>query len=302
MYVGRYSIIVNDIEVGITNPDKLLWPSTTKAEYLTYLSKIAPLILQGLHNKPLTVIRFPDGIDGEAFYQRNCPDYAPDYITSVQYEDHNQIVCSDLQTLLWLGNQAAIEFHVPFSTYESEKPSEIVFDLDPPSKDDFYLAIKAAQQIKTILDQLHLIGFIKLSGNKGIQIHIPLPYNTFSYHQTKQFTHFIANYLTEVDQDSFTTERLKEKRQGRLYIDYVQHAAGKTIIAPYSARGNKEGLIAAPIEWQELTNTLTPRDYTMKNVRKRKVKPFSTIDDVREDQPFQPILDWLSTNTNRINK
>ena len=294
--MGHHSIIVNNIEVGITNPDKLLWPSFTKAEYLTYLSNIAPFMLPGLHNKPLTVIRFPDGIDGEAFYQRNCPEYAPDYISTVQYEDHNQIICSDLQTLLWLGNQAAVEFHVPFSTYDTKKPSEIVFDLDPPSKEDFHLAIKAAQQIKTILDQLHLIGFIKLSGNKGIQIHIPLPHKTYSYNQTKQFTRFIANYLTEKDPNSFTTERLKKKRKGRLYIDYVQHAAGKTIIAPYSARGNKEGLIAAPIKWKELTSTLTPRDYTMKDVRKRKSNPFSTIDEVRDKQPFKPILDWLSTN------
>ncbi|MDQ0483471.1 non-homologous end-joining DNA ligase [Guptibacillus hwajinpoensis] len=294
--MGHHSIIVNDIEVGITNPDKLLWPSITKAEYLTYLSNIAPFMLPCLHNKPLTVIRFPDGIGGEAFYQRNCPEYAPDYISTVQYDDHNQIICSDLQTLLWLGNQAAIEFHVPFSTYDTKKPSEIVFDLDPPSKEDFHLAIKAAQQIKTILDQLHLIGFIKLSGNKGIQIHIPLPHKTFSYNQTKQFTRFIANYLTEKDPDSFTTERLKEKRNGRLYIDYVQHAAGKTIIAPYSARGNKEGLIAAPIKWQELTSTLTPRDYTMKNIRNRKDHPFTLINEVRNEQPFKPILDWLSKN------
>ncbi|MDP4550742.1 non-homologous end-joining DNA ligase [Alkalihalobacillus macyae] len=294
--MGHHSIIVNDIEVRITNPDKLLWPSITKAEYLTYLSNIAPFMLPCLHNKPLTVIRFPDGIDGEAFYQRNCPDYAPDYISTVQYEDHNQIICSDLQTLLWLGNQAAIEFHVPFSTYDTKKPSEIVFDLDPPSKEAFRLAIKAAQRIKTILDQLHLIGFIKLSGNKGIQIHIPLPHNTFTYNQTKKFTRFISNYLTEKDPDSFTTERLKEKRNGRLYIDYVQHAAGKTIIAPYSARGNKEGLIAAPIKWQELTSTLTPRDYTMKDIRNRKDHPFSTINEVRNEQPFKPILDWLSKN------
>ncbi|WP_053216058.1 non-homologous end-joining DNA ligase [Guptibacillus hwajinpoensis] len=294
--MGHHSIIVNDIEVGITNPDKLLWPSITKAEYLTYLSNIAPFMLPCLHNKPLTVIRFPDGIDGEAFYQRNCPEYAPEYISTVQYDDHNQIICSDLQTLLWLGNQAAIEFHVPFSPYDTNKPSEIVFDLDPPSKEAFHLAIKAAQRIKTILDQLHIIGFIKLSGNKGIQIHIPLPHKTFTYNQTKKFTRFIANYLTEKDPDSFTTERLKEKRNGRLYIDYVQHAAGKTIIAPYSARGNKEGLIAAPIKWQELTSTLTPRDYTMKDIRNRKDDPFSTINEVRNEQPFKPILDWLSKN------
>ncbi|WP_347550807.1 non-homologous end-joining DNA ligase [Pseudalkalibacillus hwajinpoensis] len=292
--MGNHSIIVNDIEVSISNPDKYLWPGITKADYLHYLATISPLMLPFLQKKPLTVIRFPDGVDGEAFYQRNCPDYAPEYIDTVYMDDNNHIICSDLPSLLWLGNQAAIEFHIPFSPYDSHMPFEIVFDLDPPSQDEFYLAANAAKQIKLVLDRLQLTGFLKLSGNKGLQIHIPLPIDTFTYEDTKQFTAFIANYLVETDPQSFTTERLKKNRHGRLYIDYVQHAAGKTIIAPYSARGNQDGLVAAPIEWDELTEELLPKTFTMKEVIKRTSCPFRHLEDARQKQPFQPILEWLS--------
>jgi bifunctional non-homologous end joining protein LigD len=291
--VGQHSITVGEVAVTITNAEKLLWNGITKADYLNYLARISPLMLPFLHDKPLTVIRFPDGISGEAFYQRNCPDYAPDFINTVEHHDNNYIICSDLPSLLWLGNQAAIEFHIPFSSYQSEMPSEIVFDLDPPSQEAFYLAVQAAKQIKKNLDRLGLTGFLKLSGNKGLQIHIPLPLDTFSYEQTKQFTSFMANYLVEMNPDLFTIERLKKKRKGRLYIDYVQHAAGKTIIAPYSARGNKDGLVAAPIEWSELTDHLTPLDFTMKEVMQRTVSPFQGYEEARDAQPFQQILKWL---------
>ena len=291
--MGQYSITVEDVEVTITNAEKVLWKGITKGDYLNYLARISPLMLPFLHNKPLTVIRYPDGINGEAFYQRNCPEYAPDFIKTVEHHDNNYIICSDLPSLLWLGNQAAIEFHIPFSPYQTEKPSEIVFDLDPPSKEAFYLAVQAAKQLKANLDRLHLTGFLKLSGNKGLQIHIPLPFDTFTYEQTKVFTSFMAKFLVETNPNLFTIERLKKNRNDRLYIDYVQHASGKTIIAPYSPRGNAEGIVAAPIEWNELTDELTPTDFSMENVLKRKLTPFRHYEKVRDEQPLKKILDWL---------
>ena len=291
--MGQHSITVENIELTITNAEKLLWKGVTKADYLNYLARISPLMLPFLHNKPLTVIRYPDGINGEAFYQRNCPEYAPDFIKTVEHHDNNYIICSDLPSLLWLGNQAAIEFHIPFSPYQTEKPSEIVFDLDPPSKEAFYLAVQAAKQLKANLDRLHLTGFLKLSGNKGLQIHIPLPFDTFTYEQTKVFTSFMAKFLVETNPNLFTIERLKKNRNDRLYIDYVQHASGKTIIAPYSPRGNAEGIVAAPIEWNELTDELTPTDFSMENVLKRKLTPFRHYEKVRDEQPLKKILDWL---------
>ncbi|UOE54026.1 DNA ligase D [Bacillus sp. CMF12] len=285
-------------EIEITHPDKPLWetPAIQKIDYIHFLREIAPYMLPFLKNRLLTVIRYPHGIFAEPFYQKNCPDYAPDFVETEMSEGINYIVCNNLQTLLWLGNQLAFEYHIPFKTIYSNGPSEIVFDLDPPSRDAFHLAIKAALLIKEVLDQLKLISFVKTSGNKGLQIYIPLQENTYSFDDTRLFTEFIAQYLISKDPDSFTTERLKKNRGGRLYVDYIQHAEGKTIIAPYSARGNKSATVAAPLFWEEVNEKLTMERFQITNLIKRinsDGDPFSSYFQTKEIQPFSPVLDFL---------
>ncbi|WLR51844.1 non-homologous end-joining DNA ligase [Bacillus tianshenii] len=220
--------------VQFTNIDKVLWPQLQKGDYIRYLYDVAPVMLPFLENRLLTVKRLPNGIKGESFYQKNCPDYAPSFVQTHYADDNNYIICNDVDTLLWLGNQLAIEYHVPFQTIDSEEPAEIVFDLDPPSRDHFQLAVKAARLIKEVCDSLKLTSFVKTSGNKGLQVYLPLQENHHTYKDTRLFTQFIANYLTTKESNLFTTERLKKKRGQKLYVDYIQHAEGKTIIAPYS--------------------------------------------------------------------
>ena len=282
----------------ITHPDKPLWEKQKiqKADYILYLREVSPYMLPFLKNRLLTVIRYPHGMFGEAFYQKNCPDYAPDFVETYSYEGIDYILCNNLKTLVWLGNQIAIEFHVPFQTIKSTGPSEIVFDLDPPSKADFHLAIKAAIIIKEVLDHLNLIGFIKTSGNKGLQIYLPLPENEFSYDDTRLFTSFIAEYLISKDPDTFTIERMKKKRGNRLYVDYVQHSEGKTIIAPYSMRGNEHGGVATPLRWEEVDETLDLYTFTMPNALERLKKhgdPFRNYFETKAIQPFAPVLEFL---------
>ncbi|WP_264738236.1 DNA ligase D [Cytobacillus firmus] len=285
-------------EIEITHPDKPLWetPAIQKIDYIHFLREIAPYLLPFLKNRLLTVIRYPHGIFAEPFYQKNCPDYAPDFVETQMSEGINYIICNNLQTLLWLGNQLAFEYHIPFKTIYSNGPSEIVFDLDPPSRDAFHLAIKAALLIKEVLDQLKLISFVKTSGNKGLQIYIPLQENTYSFDDTRLFTEFIAQYLISKDPDSFTTERLKKNRGSRLYVDYIQHAEGKTIIAPYSARGNKAATVAAPLFWEEVNEKLSMERFQITNLIKRinsDGDPFSSYFETKEIQPFSPVLDFL---------
>lgn len=285
----------------ITHPEKPLWkdPLINKMEYLFYLREISPYMLPFLYNRTLTVIRYPHGLFGEPFYQKNCPEYAPDFINTFKLEDINYILCNELKTLLWLGNQIAIELHVPFQTIFSKGPSEIVFDLDPPSKDEFQLAIKAATYIKGILDQLNLIGFIKTSGSKGLQIHIPLPENVFSFEDTRLFTSFIADFLVSKEPNLFTIERLKKNRGNRLYIDYVQHAEGKTIIAPFSARGREWASVAAPLFWDEVNENLKIEQFTIQNMVERVKKlgsPFQDYFKIKDQQPFEPVLQFLKQN------
>lgn len=285
-------------EVNITHPEKPLWEknSATKLDYVRYLRKTANLILPFLKNRALTVIRAPHGVFGNSFYQKNKPESSPDFIESQIIDGIDYIVCNDLKSLIWLGNQLAVEFHIPFQTMNSKFVSEIVLDLDPPDRSYFQLAVYGATILKQVFDKFNLASFIKLSGNKGLQVYIPLPEDKFTWDDTRLFTSFAADFLVQYDPDSFTIERLKKNRGERLYVDFVQHAEGKTIIAPYSVRNNEDGLVAAPIHWHELTEDLLPDQFTMKSVIERLARikdPFSGYFHVKKKQPFDQVLNNL---------
>jgi len=285
-------------KLQITHPDKPIWPEShiQKDDYLLYLQKISPYMLPFLRNRLLTVIRFPHGVVGESFYQKNVPDYIPAFIETKQEEDIEYMLCNDLESLLWLGNQIALEFHIPFQTIETEMPTEIVFDLDPPSVKEFSLAVEAALRMKAIFDQFGLQSFVKTSGGKGLQVYIPLPMNTFTYEDTRLFTEFVCHFLVEQEPQWFTTERLKKNRHNKLYLDYVQHSEGKTIVAPYSPRGNELGLIATPLNWEEVNDLLKPSIFTIPAVLERiKIhgNPFRDFRYAIEEQNFTKILAQL---------
>lgn len=294
----RHTICIDNQAVDITNPDKPLWPDKgiTKLSYLKYLIEVSPYMLPFMKNRDLTIIRYPHGVPGESFYQKSCPDYAPDFIQTHLSGDINYIVCSDLPTLIWLGNQGALDLHIPFNTIHSPYPTDIVLDLDPPSREEFLLAVEAALIIKEIFEGLNLTSFVKTSGNKGLQIYIPLPKDQYTYEETRLFTEFLARYLTKKEPKWFTVERLKKKRGKKLYVDYLQHAEGKTIVSPYSLRGNPDALVAAPVFWREVNHALSPSMFPMAAVLDRIEKqgcPFEEFEASRDQQPFDKILLWL---------
>lgn len=295
------TVQVDNHTLTLTSLSKPLWPklNINKAEYLKYIVDISDYLLPFLRERALTLLRFPHGAGQDKFFQKNCPDYAPDFIRTALIGDINYIVGGDKATLLWLANQLAFEIHTPFQTVKSDNPSEIVLDLDPPSRDEFELAIKAALIIKDVLDRLQLISFIKTSGNKGLQVYIPLPDDEFSFDDAHVFTNFIADFLTDTEPNLFTTERLKKNRGGRLYVDAVQFSEGKTIIAPYSVRGNDEALIATPLYWEEVTPKLRPEQFPLTKIKGRlqsKGCPFSTFFQAKQKQPFKKVLDAFKRN------
>lgn len=288
-------------EITVTHPDKPLWEKEQikKLDFIRYMREISSFILPFLRNRTLTVIRYPHGVFGEPFYQKNCPDYAPNFIQTYHQENIDYIVCNDLKTLMWLANQLAIEYHIPFSTINNPYVSEIVFDLDPPSRNEFHLAVTASLMMKKIFDQLNIISFIKTSGNKGLQIYIPLIDGTYTWSDTRLFTEFIANYLVTERSDLFTIERMKKKRNGRLYVDFIQHAEGKTIIAPYSMRGHSDALIATPLFWDEVNENLNPESFTIPTVLHRVNTlgcPFANYVKAKTIQVFDPVLNFLKAN------
>lgn len=257
-------------DVEITKPDKLFFPDVTKRDYVQYIRTVAPFLLPRLMNKRLTTIRFPDGIHDKSFYQKHVPSYAPDFLESVSDEEGNyDIVCNNLESLLWLANHSAIEFHVPFQTVESNLPDEMVFDLDPPSLSKLSDAIKAAQLIRKMTEEKGFQPLVKTSGRTGLQLHIPLKEKQMTFQETRVFMEAVSLVLTENFPDLFTVERLKKNRKNRLYLDYVQHAPGKTIIAPYSCRATKEATVATPLFWEEVNEKLNPKAFTVHTIPDR---------------------------------
>lgn len=260
-------------EVEITKPEKLFFPEITKREYVMYIRTVAPFLLSRLVNKRLTTIRFPDGVHEKSFYQKHVPSYAPSYLDSVTDEEGNQdIVCNNLESLLWLANHSALEFHVPFQTINSEFPDEMVFDLDPPSLDKLSDAVKAAHLIRKMTEEKGFQPLVKTSGKTGIQLHIPLKDQQMSFQETRHFMEAVSLVLTENLPELFTIERFKKNRKNRLYLDYVQHAPGKTIIAPYSCRATNEATVATPLFWDEVNDSLNPKAFTIHTIPKRLIE------------------------------
>lgn len=257
--------------VDIRNTSKVFWTEKPfmKGDLLFYMREIAPYMLPFLENRLLTLIRCPDGIHREHFYQKHLPEYAPPFLEGWQAGEEQAILCNNLESLIWLANHGAVEYPIPFQEAGCTFPSEIVFDLDPPDSEHFHLAITAANLIKPMLDELKLISYVKTSGNKGLQIYIPLPEDSLSYEQTAIFTQAIAWSIENTFPDSFTTERMKKNRGGRLYIDYVQHGRDKTIVCPYSPRMTVGGTVAAPLFWEEVNEGLHPEQFTIENVPAR---------------------------------
>ena len=258
-------------QVDISNEAKIFWSQKqlAKSDLLVFMREIYPYMIPYVKNRALTVIRCPDGVEEESFFQKNLPDYAPDYIEFIKEGDKRIQLCNDVESLIWHANHGAIEYHVPFQAVDSPFPKEIVFDLDPPSRNEFSLAIKAALMIKSLLDELELVSFVKTSGNTGLQIHIPIPHEQLSYDETAVFTEAIAKIVENAEPAYFTTERFKKNRGGRLYIDYVQHGKNKTIIAPYSPRKTEEATVATPLYWEEVTENLKAEKFTIQNVVQR---------------------------------
>lgn len=286
--------------VDALNTSKVFWPEPdlTKGDLLVYIRGIATYMLPFLHNRQLTVVRCPDGVHGESFFQKHLPDYAPSFIDSIKDENETFFTLNSLDALLWFANNGAVEYHIPFQTYTSGKPCEIVFDLDPPDRDAFQLAVEAANLLKEMLDNLALVSFVKASGGKGLQVHVPIPAGSMTYEETGVFTQAIAWTLEKKYPDLFTTERFKNKRGDRLYIDYVQHAEGKTLVAPYSPRKREDATVAAPLFWEEINEALAPNQFTIRNTLDRvqeKGCPFATYFETGNKQHVDKLLEMIQS-------
>ena len=255
-------------EVKITNPEKLLWPELgiRKIDYITKLWELAPYLLPHAQDRLLTTIRYPDGVSGKSFYQKNLPVSAPGWIPTTVWNDNNYILLNHLSVLVWLGNQAALEFHVPFNLYTQEHhPVNLIFDLDPSKGQTFDDTVEVALLIAEELKKLEITSYVKTSGASGLQIHIPVG-GKYPYDEARKINAFFAVYFSQKYPHKITIERLVSKRGTKLYFDYLQMWQGKTIICPYSPRATPQATVATPLKWCELQQGVHPTDFTLLNI------------------------------------
>lgn len=258
-------------EIKVSNPDKPLWPESgiKKIDYLYHLMDMAPFILKHTKDHPLTVIRYPHGIHGDSFFQKHLPSYTPAWVDYITIKEKKYINLNSMPTLLWLGNQAALEYHITFNTYQKpDYPSSIVFDLDPAQGQNFKDVVTAALLIKDTLDTLGIKSFPKTSGASGIQIYIPTC-EQYTYEEARHINHFFGAYFSQKYPNHFTIERSVANRGQKIYFDYLQMWRGKTIISAYSPRAVPSAAVSTPITWKELEAGCHPNDFTLLNIKNR---------------------------------
>ncbi|HHW04052.1 MAG TPA: DNA polymerase domain-containing protein [Thermoanaerobacterales bacterium] len=269
-------VYVEKRKLKLTNLSKVMWPDDgiTKADFINYMAQVSPYILPHLKDRPMVFTRYPDGIYGKAFYQKNIPEYAPEWLETFEtVSDEDKIiryaVINDKESLLWSANQASIELHPWLSRKDNpDRPDFAVFDLDPMENTDFEDARELALALKKLLDLQGLKGFAKTSGATGLQVYVPLE-PVYTYEDVRVFTGFFCRVLEKTFPQKATTIRSVDKREGRVYLDYLQNIKGKTIIAPYSPRPRRGAPVSCPVTWEELEGGVTPEMFHIKNMPER---------------------------------
>jgi bifunctional non-homologous end joining protein LigD len=298
------TIKVEGQAIALTSVDKELWPATeghralTKRDFLSYLAAVSPFLLPHLKDRPLTLSRYPDGINGEHFWQKHWGSAPPDFVETINIADEGEkrteyIVCNNLPTLIWLGQTADIEFHtwysrvagmpdIPVSGQDVDRildyPDFIVFDVDPyiysgkeaPGEEPefnrkaFDRTSEVALWLKEVLDTLSLAAFIKTSGKTGLHIYVPIV-RKLEYRAVRKAAETIGRYVMQRHPADVTMDWAVEKRSGKVFIDYNQNVRGKTLASVYSPRPNPEAGVSFPLRWEEV-GKVYPSDFTVLTV------------------------------------
>ena len=252
--------------VDLTNLDQPLFEraGATKREHIDYLDGIADRIVPVLRDRPLSVIRTTRG--QAPFMQKNLPDYTPEWVQRVSvwadasHRDVSYALCNDRRTLLWFGNQRAVEFHPALAFADRlDHITHLVLDLDPP-EDDFTAAVAAARLVHNVLDTIGLRGAVKTSGAKGLHVFVPITPTT-SAHDAAAATRAIAERAAQLDPSIATTAFIKEDRGGKVFVDATR-TGGATVVAAYSPRARPDVPVSFPVGWDDL-DAISPRDFTI---------------------------------------
>jgi bifunctional non-homologous end joining protein LigD len=261
----------------LSNLDKVMYPATgfTKGHVIDYYTRIAPVMLGHLRDRPLTRIRYPNGVDEKFFFEKNCPDHRPDWVPVARIftrgtgrwggesrgpRDIDFCLAEDLPTLIWLANLAALELHTSLGTAQAyDQPTMVAFDLDPGPPATIVECCRVALLLRDMFDRLGLQCFPKTSGSKGMQVYLPL--NTpVTYDETTPLAKAIAELLEQEHPDLVVSQQNKELRTGKVLVDWSQNVDFKTTVCVYSLRARERPTVSTPITWDEVEAAQEPED------------------------------------------
>lgn len=272
------TLTIDGIAVELSNLNKVLFPDAgiTKGEIIDYYIRISNTLLPHLADRPVVLTRYPDGIKGNSFYQKNMPEFTPPWVTTYPiYSKHSDrvihyCIVDKLPTLVWLINLAALEIHPYLSrTVRLECPDYAVIDLDPMERSTWEDVLTTALVTHEVLNHLGLQSYPKTSGATGLQIYIPLE-NKYSYAEVRGFAHYICSIVNQLLPNITSLERRIKDRQGRLYLDYLQNVLGKTLAGAYCVRPRLNAPVSTPVTWEEIRqHSFTPLDFTIRTVLPR---------------------------------
>ena len=252
----------------LSNLEKVLYPSAgfTKKDVIDYYARIAPALLPHLHGRALTRKRYPDGVEGEPFFEKNAPMHKPEWVktapiwSGASRRTVNYILADDLATLIWLANLAALELHPSLALAKDiECPTEMVFDLDPGPPANIIQCCQVGIWLRDIFEHLGLKSFPKTSGSKGMQLYVPLNTPT-TYEATKLFSHALAQLLEQEHRDLVVSDMKKNLRTGKVFVDWSQNDEHKTTISVYSLRARERPTASTPVTWDEVERALKKKD------------------------------------------
>lgn len=260
----------------VTNLDKVFWPEKgfTKKTLIEYYLKIADFILPYLKDRPESLLRFPNGVKENGFFQKNFDQPHPEWVQTFPIESEsegrtiNYVLCQDISTLVYLTNLGCIDFNPWSSRIQNlDKPDFLVIDLDP-LEIAFSEVVKTALTVHEVFEKLKIKNYCKTSGATGLHIYVPLAAN-YSYEQVKVFSEIVANIVNKKLPKTTSVLRSPSKRQGRVYLDFLQNRKGQTLAAPYSVRAREEASVSTPLLWEEVNSSLDPKKFTIENIPKR---------------------------------
>jgi len=274
--------------VNVTNPDKVFWPDEglTKGDLVAYYRDVAKWLLPYLADRPLVLTRYPDGIDGKSFYQKDAPEYAPDWIrletlwSEGSERDIRYFVIENEEGLAYIANMAAIPLHIWSSRISSlQHPDWCILDLDPKGA-PFANVVKVARVIERLCQQVELPHFVKTSGSTGLHVLIPLGAR-YTHEHSRTMAELLANCVVKQLPDIATVERHLDARDGKVYVDYLQNGHGRLLVAPYSVRTVPRAAVSMPLHWNQVTSRLDMFKFNLRTVpallAKQKADPFAEL-------------------------